>query len=73
MNSKNDFKNFEIAKDRKMHKLNINHAQPLLPLLYFILFIELYLIIFNFIQFCFILFNFIYFINGSLFTLWPLH
>ena len=31
-------------KHRKMHKLNINHAQPLLPLLYFI-----YLIIFNYI------------------------
>ena len=38
---KNGFKNFEISKDRKMHKLNINHAQPLLQ--------KLYLIIFNFI------------------------
>ena len=32
INSKNGFKNFEIAKDRKMQKLNINHAQPLQPL-----------------------------------------
>ena len=47
MNSRNgfkNFKNFEIAEDRKMHKLNINHAQRLRPLLYFI-----YLIIFNYI------------------------
>ena len=44
MNSKNGFKNFEIAKDREMRKLNINHAQPLLPPLYFI-----YLIIFNYV------------------------
>ena len=28
------FQKFRIAKDRKMHKLNINHAQPLLLLLY---------------------------------------
>ena len=34
MNSKNGIQNFEIANDCKMHKLNINHAQPLLPLLY---------------------------------------
>ena len=68
MNSKNGFKNLEIAKDRKMHKLNIDHAQPLMLLLYFILFIQLHLIIFNFIQFCFISFNFIYFMYGSLFT-----
>ena len=32
INSKNGFKNFEIAKDHKMHILNINHAQPLLSL-----------------------------------------
>ena len=56
MNSKNGFKNLEIAKGRIMHKLNIDHAQPLLPLLYF--FIQLYLIIFNFI----------YFIYGSIYT-----
>ena len=31
---KDGLKNFEITKDHKMHKLNMNHAQPLLPLLY---------------------------------------
>ena len=28
-----DINELKIAKDRKMHKSNINHAQPLLPLL----------------------------------------
>ena len=40
------FKNFEIAKDCKMHKLIINHTQPLLPLFYLT-----YLIIFYYISF----------------------
>ena len=59
------FQKFRNRKNCKMHKLNINHAQPLLPLFYFTLF---YLS--NYIELYLILFNFIY---GSLFTLWPFY